>query len=108
MSRTVPYSGRDQCELVVGVITKLLPRPELTADQAAPWPPRLPELMLRCYAEEPADRPDFAGVLEFVYPQEPSPEALWRSVVPRIRQRRRLGLAPPSSHAPAGDLVVGY
>ena len=64
MSRTVPYSGRDQCELVVGVITKLLPRPELTADQAAPWPPRLPELMLRCYAEEPADRPDFAGVLD--------------------------------------------
>ena len=32
--------------------------------QAVAWPPRLPKLMRRCYAEEPADRPDFAGVLD--------------------------------------------
>lgn len=35
---------------------------------------------------------DFDGVLEFIYPEEPSPEALWRSVVPRIRKRHNVGM----------------
>ena len=58
----VPYSDVDQCELMVGVITRLLPRPELTPAEGATWPESLKDLMARCWAEEQNDRPDFAGV----------------------------------------------
>ena len=58
----MPYSDVDQCELMVGVITRLLPRPELTPSEGATWPKPLRELMARCWAEEQDDRPDFAGV----------------------------------------------
>jgi hypothetical protein len=60
MARELPYKGKDSCEIVVGVITKLLPRPILGDTQR--WPAGLVSLMQRCMEEEPVERPSFEAV----------------------------------------------
>ena len=62
LSRSLPYAGRDQYELMIGIITRMLPRPALTDEQAQRWPRRLPSLMAQCMREEPSERPDFNEV----------------------------------------------
>ena len=57
MSRSLPYAGVDTFQVVMGVITKMMARPELPADCA--FAQQLQELMRSCWCEEPADRPRF-------------------------------------------------
>ena len=56
MARELPYKGKDSCEIIVGVITKLLPRPTLTDEMARKWPKALQRLMERTLEESPDDR----------------------------------------------------
>ena len=63
MTRQLPYSGYAAAQVVMGVITNLLPRPELPAD-AAHYPPALAALMRECWAFEAKQRPDFARILD--------------------------------------------
>jgi len=65
LTRQLPYGGYAAAQVVMGVITNLLARPELPAD-AQHYPARLQELMRECWQFEPASRPDFAVVLDAV------------------------------------------
>ena len=51
LTRQLPYGGYAAAQVVMGVITNLLPRPELPAD-AAHYPPKLAALMRECWAFE--------------------------------------------------------
>ena len=64
MARQLPYQGMDSCQIVVGVITKLIPRPKLSAEQQAAWPAQLSALLDVCVREDPDERPTFEGVLD--------------------------------------------
>ncbi|KAL1504701.1 hypothetical protein AB1Y20_008480 [Prymnesium parvum] len=62
MARELPYKGVDTFQVVMGVITKMLPRPTLPTDCV--YPQQLQELMRACYAEEAAQRPRFSRILD--------------------------------------------
>ena len=62
MAARLPYEGVDTFQVVMGVITKMLPRPELPAECA--FPQLLQELMRACWREEPAERPRFNAILD--------------------------------------------
>ena len=64
MSRRLPYTGVDTFQVVMGVITRMLARPELPQDCA--FPQQLQELMRTCWCEEPAGRPRFNQILDVV------------------------------------------
>ena len=51
-------------ELVIGVITQMVPRPALTPEEAAAWPPGLAALLATCLEELPDDRPHFGPLLD--------------------------------------------
>ena len=63
LTRQIPYAGYAAAQVVMGVITNLLARPELPAD-AAHYPASLGDLMRECWKFEAAGRPDFAVVLD--------------------------------------------
>ena len=63
LTRQLPYGGYAAAQVVMGVITNMLPRPELPAD-AQHYPSKLADLMRECWQFEHARRPDFAGVLD--------------------------------------------
>ena len=62
MSGRLPYEGIDTFQVVMGVITKMLPRPELPSD--CPFPQLIQELMRACWREEPGERPRFNKILD--------------------------------------------
>ena len=62
MSCELPYRGVDTFQVVIGVITKMLARPELPAECA--FPQQLQELMRLCISEEPDDRPRLDRILD--------------------------------------------
>jgi serine/threonine protein kinase len=62
MSQRLPYAGVDTFQVVMGVITRMLPRPEIPPD--CEYPTQLVELMRSCWAEEPAQRPRFSQILD--------------------------------------------
>lgn len=64
MARQLPYRGMDSCEIIVGVITQMVPRPTLNDEMSAKWPEKLQNLMVRCYAENPQHRPAFHQILD--------------------------------------------
>lgn len=64
MARELPYRGMDSCEIIVGVITQLIPRPTLNEEMSKKWPHQLQNLMVRCYAENPDHRPTFHQILD--------------------------------------------
>ena len=63
MARELPYKGKDSCEIIVGVITKLLSRPTLTEAMAHKWPMQLQRLMHRALEENADDRPSMNEVM---------------------------------------------
>lgn len=63
LTRELPYGGYAAAQVVMGVITNLLPRPELPAG-ALHYPQGLQELMKECWQFKPDERPDFAVVLD--------------------------------------------
>ncbi|KAL3915648.1 MAG: hypothetical protein SGPRY_007140, partial [Prymnesium sp.] len=85
MARELPYKGHDSCEIIVGVITKLLPRPSLDAAMASKWPVPLQNLMVRCYAEAPHERPAFNQILDG-----------FEELLPRDKSRSKPSVFSPS------------
>jgi len=65
LTRQLPYGGYAAAQVVMGVITNLLARPELPSD-ALHYPPAIAELMRECWRFEPVQRPDFAAVLDAI------------------------------------------
>ena len=63
LTRELPYESYAAAQVVMGVITNLLARPELPPD-AQHYPQSLQELMKDCWQFESAKRPDFAVVLD--------------------------------------------
>ncbi|KAL3902432.1 MAG: hypothetical protein SGPRY_012071, partial [Prymnesium sp.] len=64
MAQKLPYAGVDTFQVVMGVITKMIARPELPADCA--YPQQLQELMRQCWAELPPLRPRFCRILDVI------------------------------------------
>ena len=62
MAAKLPYEGIDTFQVVMGVITKMLPRPELPPD--CPFPQLSQELMFACWRETPSERPKFNAILD--------------------------------------------
>ena len=60
-----PYGGYAAAQVVMGVITNLLPRPELPED-ASHYPPALGQLMRDCWKFDAQSRPSFAIVLDAI------------------------------------------
>mmetsp|Transcript_38507 Transcript_38507/g.101577 ORF Transcript_38507/g.101577 Transcript_38507/m.101577 type:complete len:203 (-) Transcript_38507:499-1107(-) len=63
LTRRLPYSDCAASQVVMGVITNLLPRPELPSD-AAHYPAVIGTLMRKCWLFNADSRPDFAEVLD--------------------------------------------
>ena len=68
LTRCLPYPDADQYELMIGIITRMLPRPELTVEEASNWEPGIVTLMGDCLHEEPTSRPDFGLILDTLDP----------------------------------------
>ena len=81
MARQLPYPGVDTCEIVIGVITRLLPRPQLTAEVQSLWPAAMPCMMETCIDENASQRPLFASILDTL-----------ETVAPRDRRTTLLGM----------------
>ena len=64
MSRELPFANVSPAQVVMGVITNLLPRP--TLPHADAWPLSLRGLMERCWQHAPAQRPAFSAILDEV------------------------------------------
>eukprot|EP00964_Phaeocystis_antarctica_P142296 scaffold107549_cov66-Phaeocystis_antarctica.AAC.2 len=64
MSRELPFATVTPAQIVMGVITNLLPPP--TLPNAKEWPEALRELMERCWQHEPSSRPSFSVILDTV------------------------------------------
>ena len=64
MSRELPFANVTPAQVVMGVITNLLPPP--TLPNAKEWPEALRELMERCWQHEPSSRPTFSAILDTV------------------------------------------
>ena len=64
MSRELPFATVTPAQVVMGVITNLLPAP--TLPNAKEWPEALRELMERCWQHEPSSRPSFSAILDTV------------------------------------------
>ena len=64
MTRQLPFHNVSPAQVVMGVITNLLPRPTLPNPSA--WPEGLRELMVRCWQHAPADRPAFGAILDTI------------------------------------------
>ena len=62
MAARLPYLGIDTFQVVMGVITKMLPRPQLPAECA--FPQLLQEMMANCWRENPQERPRFNAILD--------------------------------------------
>jgi len=62
VTRKLPYHAVPAPQVIVGVMTNILPRPELPADSLAPQ--SLASLMRRCWQHEARDRPAFSEVLD--------------------------------------------
>ena len=62
MAAKLPYEGVDTFQVVMGVITKMLPRPELPSE--CEFPQLIQELMRACWREVPAERPRFNNILD--------------------------------------------
>ena len=62
MAAKLPYQGVDTFQVVMGVITKMLPRPELPSD--CPFPQLMQEMMRACWREIPSERPRFNSILD--------------------------------------------
>jgi small GTP-binding protein len=62
MAARLPYLGIDTFQVVMGVITKMLPRPQLPAECA--FPQLLQEMMANCWRESPQERPRFNAILD--------------------------------------------
>ena len=65
LTRQLPYVGFAATQVVMGVITNLLPRPELPAD-ASHYPEALAVLMRECWAFESSERPAFSTILDAI------------------------------------------
>uniref|UniRef100_A0A7S2JAU0 Protein kinase domain-containing protein n=1 Tax=Haptolina brevifila TaxID=156173 RepID=A0A7S2JAU0_9EUKA len=65
LTRHLPYVGFAATQVVMGVITNLLPRPELGPD-ASHYPKALVELMKQCWAFEASERPAFSAILDAI------------------------------------------
>ena len=65
LTRQLPYGGYAAAQVVMGVITNLLPRPELPAD-AQHYPAAIGNLMKECWQFQAERRPDFAVVLDSI------------------------------------------
>jgi len=66
MTRRLPYHDHAPAQVMMGVITNLLPRPELPPDCAERYPEALQLLMGRCWVREPKERPHFDAILDAV------------------------------------------
>tara|TARA_B100000795_G_scaffold4481_1_gene3147 strand:- start:175 stop:618 length:444 start_codon:yes stop_codon:yes gene_type:complete len=64
MTRELPFNNVSPAQVVMGVITNLLPRP--TLPNASEWPEGLRELMVRCWQHAPGDRPAFGAILDTI------------------------------------------
>ena len=64
MTRELPFNNVSPAQVVMGVITNLLPRP--TLPNAKEWPEALRELMERCWQHAPGDRPAFGAILDTI------------------------------------------
>lgn len=58
----LPYQGVDSFQVVMGVITRMLPRPKLPEN--CRFPPKLQELMQSSWDETPSARPRFNVILD--------------------------------------------
>ncbi|KAL1515502.1 hypothetical protein AB1Y20_002125 [Prymnesium parvum] len=81
MARELPYKGNDSCEIIVGLITQLLPRPTLSEEMKNKWPQQLQDLMVKCYAEKPDDRPAFNVILDEFEKLAPKDKAKTRTSI---------------------------
>ena len=66
MTRQLPYTGLSSMQVITGVITNLLPRPELPADAAALYPEDLVTLMRSCWQRSLEQRPSFEAILDAI------------------------------------------
>jgi serine/threonine protein kinase len=62
MTRQLPYGEHGAAQVMMGVITNLLPRPELLPDHE--YPEAIVGLMQQCWQFEAPKRPMFAAVLD--------------------------------------------
>ena len=65
LTRQLPYRGYAGAQVINGVITNLLPRPELP-DDASHYPEHLKELMRECWRFESERRPKFDDELDAI------------------------------------------
>lgn len=107
MSRRLPYTGMDTFQVVMGVITRMLARPELPQDCA--FPQQLQELMRTCWCEGAAGRPRFNQILDVVddvAEQLSLRPQLARSTVPTVSSEpagnRTDSLQAPAQMSPPG------
>uniref|UniRef100_A0A7S3BNL9 Protein kinase domain-containing protein n=1 Tax=Haptolina ericina TaxID=156174 RepID=A0A7S3BNL9_9EUKA len=66
LSRELPYKGVPAAQVVMGVATGLLPRPELPEEICSVYPPVLADVMRRCWQEDPPSRPVFDEILDML------------------------------------------
>ncbi len=64
LTRKLPYGEHPAAQVMMGVITNLLPRPELEPDHG--YPQQLVDLMQQCWQFEAPLRPMFAAVLDTI------------------------------------------
>ena len=64
MSCRLPYADHAAAQVMMGVITNLLPRPKLPAERADLYPAEITKLMQRCWEFEASLRPGFNEILD--------------------------------------------
>ena len=102
LARALPYADLQLQELVVGVITRLVPRPSLDADQRRRWPEPMCTLLERCLVERPTERPDFAGILDVLDPLVEGSGTVAAPRSPVHSPAKKTGVGPAEAPSPAG------
>jgi len=64
MTRRVPYHDHESAQVMVGVITNLLPQPHLPEECVQLYPEGLRNLMCQCWGRVPKERPHFDKILD--------------------------------------------